>query len=363
MQALTSDVFRSAAELDPHLEEWDELAEQESQPLAVPAWAMAWWCHLRPENSTLHVVLCWRGDRLAGVVPLFSVGRRYLPLARGVAAAEPLAHDGLQRQVAEQAAIRLAEATPAPAAIELDLHESSPSWAELLCDAWPGDGRAKPRVKLKTPVPRADLGDGFDTWMGAKSKGFRREMKRKRRRLEKAGCSFRYATPETLPGDIDAFLRLHRRRQAEQGGTSLGDGVEPMLLAAGAELLGSDRLRVLCTMVGERRIAVEVMLVSGRQVVFWNSGFDEDFARLSPGTQGMLRAISDASDEGRHKISFGPGGQGYKYRFSDEEDTMTTYVVMPPGAGLLAWARLIAERLRHRMGRCVPDAIKRRLPI
>lgn len=356
---LTSEVFHSADALRPYLGEWDELAERESQPLAVPAWAMAWWRHLRPRDSTLRVVLCWRGDRLAGVVPLFSVGRRYLPLARGMPAAEPLARDGLESQVAEQAAFRLAEAEPAPEAIELDLHESSPSWAELLCEAWPEEGRARPRVKSETPVPRADIGDGFDAWIGAKSRGFRREMRRKRRKLEKAGCEFRYATPETLAEDVDAFLRLHRRRRAEQGGTSLDDGIEEMLVAAGGELLESDRLRVLCTIVDGRRIAVEVMLASGEEIFLWNSGFDQDFARLSPGMQGMLRGIADASGEGRRGVNFGPGGQRYKYRLCNEEDTMTTYVVMPPGAGYRAHLRLAAERMRHRVGRRLPPALKR----
>jgi CelD/BcsL family acetyltransferase involved in cellulose biosynthesis len=43
------------------------------------------------------------------------------------------------------------------------------------------------------------------------------------------------------------------------------------------------------------------------------SGFDPEFAELSPGTQTVARAIEEAVREGAHEFHFLRGGETYKY--------------------------------------------------
>ena len=57
--------------------------------------------------------------------------------------------------------------------------------------------------------------------MAKKSSSFRRDLRRNRRKLDEAGASFRFATEETVERDVGEFLRLHRMRLGELGGTSL----------------------------------------------------------------------------------------------------------------------------------------------
>lgn len=360
---LTAHVYESPDDLGALRAEWDELAMKAQRPFAAPAWALAWWDNLRPADTRLCLVSAREGDSLAGVVPLFSSGRAYLPIGGGMAPVEPLARPGLERKVAEAAAAALAELTPRPATIELEMHGSSLDWAELLGEAWPGARGAWRWAKSETPVPRVDLGGGFEDWMKGKSSSFRREMKRKQRKLEEAGGSFRYATEETLEGDVNAFMGLHRHRLAGQGGSSLtSDRVERMLIAAGSELLASERLRLLCLELDGKPIGAQLLLAAGGEVSAWNSGFDESYAKLSPSMQCIVEALRDASERGERTMSLGPGGQDYKYRLSNGEDSLNSHVLVPHGARYpLARLRLAPKQARLGLGRRLSPETKQRL--
>jgi CelD/BcsL family acetyltransferase involved in cellulose biosynthesis len=261
---------------------------------------------------------------------------------------EPLAAPGMERQVAAAFALALAGCEPSPIAVELERHASSPPWAELLRDAWPGGRGGWLWARSSEPVPYTEVPAGFDAWFGAKSSSFRREMRRKQRRLEEAGAAFREATPETLAADVQAFLRLHRARLADRGGTSLGEpGVEPMLASVGAELLGPGRCRLLMIDVAGEPIAAQLVVSAGGEVCAWNTGFDEAHAKLSPLMLCMLRVIEEAADGSDRRVSLGPGAQAYKSRLCEGEDSLRRDVLVPRGASyLLARLRLAPAQLR-----------------
>jgi len=360
---LTARICESPGDLGGARAEWDALAVLSERPFAAPAWALAWWDNLRPEAAELRLVLVREAGALVGVVPLFCVKRTYAPLGGGMAPVEPLARPGLESQVAEAAAGALAEASPAPASLEIEAHGSSPDWAGMLAGAWVGGGRVWRWTRSETPVPCIDLGAGFEDWLAAKSSSFRREMKRKQRRLEQAGGSFRFAGEESLERDVHAFMRLHRRRLAGKGGSSLGaDGVEPMLASIGEELLPRGRFRLLCIDLGGEPIAAQLLLAAGGELSAWNSGFDEAHAKLSPSMQCMVEALRDASERGERTMSLGPGGQDYKYRLSNREDSLSSHVLVPPdGAQALTRLRLAPAQIRAALSARLSPAAKRRL--
>ena len=181
--------------------------------------------------------------------------------------------------------------------------------------------------------PASTSASGFEDWLEAKSPSFRREMKRKQRKLKEAGGSFRFATGESLERDIRTFMRLHRQRLAGKGGSSLtAAGVERMLIAVGKELLAHGRFRLLCIDLDGEAIAGQLLLAAGREVSAWNSGFDEAHAKLSPSMQCIVEALKDASERGERTMSLGPGGQDYKYRLSNGEDSLNAQVLVLPGA-------------------------------
>ncbi len=360
---LRARILERPDELGPLREEWDALAVRNARPFAAPAWALSWWETLQPDRAELRLVVVEEAAGLAGIVPLYRSKRAYAPLGGGMAPVEPLARAGLERQVAAAAQAALAEASPAPATVEIEMHGSSPDWTELLGGNWLGGRGARRWTRLETPVPRIDLGEGFEQWLGAKSSRFRREMKRRRRKLEEAGGSFRFATAESLERDVGTFMRLHRQRRAGQGGTNLtDDGVERLLATVGGELLDSGRFRLLSIDLDGEPIAARLLLAAGREVSAWNSGFDEAHAKLSPSMLSILEALRDASERGERTMSLGPGGQEYKYRLSNWEDTLYSHVLILPGASYpLARLRLVPSQIRVGLSGRLSAGTKRRL--
>lgn len=335
-------------ELGELRDQWDELAVAAELPFAAPAWALAWWQQLRPQGAELAIVAVLEGERLVGIAPMHRDGGALRPLGRGVAAAEPLAAAGRVEEVAAALAAGLAEA--APASVSLELAASSPDWTGMLSAAWPGGARAW--EVSSEPLPRVDLGEGFEAWTKEKSGSFRRENKRKQKKLAEAGGTFRFASAESLDADVAEFMRLHRARLSGQGGSSLTDaGVDRMLVEAGSELLPGGRFRLLCMEVDGKTVAGQVLVAAGRELSAWNSGFDEAYSNLSPSMQCLVHALEDGSERGERTMSLGPGAQDYKYRLSSSEDRAVVWELLPRGSSYpLARARLAARQARARLG-------------
>lgn len=356
--------IEDAGELAVLRDEWDALAVQGGRPFSAPAWGLSWWDHLRPRRAALRLLVALDdAGRMAGVTPFYCAGHAYAPLGGNMAPVEPLARPGMEERVAEAVREALSGATPRPATVEVEAHGSSPDWAGLLGDGGVDGRRVWRWAKRDAPVPCIDLGEGFEQWMAAKSSSFRREMRRKQRKLEQAGGSFRFATADSLQRDVGRFMRLHRARLAGQGGSSLtADGVERMLVAVGRELLDAGRFRLLCIDLGGETIAAQILLAAGREVSAWNSGFDESRAKLSPAMQCIVESLRDASQRGERTMSLGSGGQDYKYRLSNGEDSLSTHVLVPPGATYpLARLRLAPSQVRDEFSRRLSRDAKLRL--
>jgi CelD/BcsL family acetyltransferase involved in cellulose biosynthesis len=361
---LSARVVETLVGLGPVRAEWDRLAAESGRPFAAPAWVLSWWEYLRPEGARLRVIVVKRDEDLAGIVPLYEIGRAYRPIGAALAPVEPLSRPGLESQVAEAASELLASAEPRAELIELVEHGDGPNWAAMLSRAWP-EGRGAWRwQESQVPAPRVEFGEGFEAWMSEKSKSFRRDIRSSRRKLDEGGVTFRLANEETLESDVREFLRLHRKRLSRRGGSNIptGEGIERMLVAVGRDLLPSERFRLLCLDLDGEVIAADLLLAAGKEVSAWNSGFDEAHRDFSPIMQCLVYALADAAERGERTMSLGPGAQGYKHRLSNVEDSLRFSVIVPRGATYPLVRLRLAPRLVRRVlaRRLSPDA-KRRL--
>jgi CelD/BcsL family acetyltransferase involved in cellulose biosynthesis len=360
----TARVVDSLDGLAPICAEWDELAVVSARPFSAPAWALSWWRHLRPEGAQLRVLVLESGDGLAGVVPMYASGGAYRPLGGELAPVEPVSRAGLEGQVIEAASEQLATAEPRARLVELGQHRSGVDWAEMLSRAW-SDGRGAWRwLESEAPAPEVDFSDGFEAWMSGKSKSFRRDIRSSRRKLDEGGGTFRFATAETLESDVREFLRLHRMRLSDRGGTNIpeGEDVERMLVAVGQDLLPSERFRLLCLDLDGEVIAADLLLAAGTEVSAWNSGFDETYRDFSPIMQCLVYALVDAAERGERTMSLGPGGQSYKYRLSSSEDCLRSSLIVPRGPSYpLTRLRLLPRQARRAAANRLSPKAKRRL--
>ena len=209
---------------------------------------------------------------------------------------------------------------------------------ERLADAWPG---RRPfvhrRPPIAAPVVTLDAGD-IDDWLRRRSTNFRGQMRRFRRRLERAGAEFRVTSrPEDIDADLAEFERLHLQRFAGRGGSeAFPPGAREMLRDAGRALLPSRRFRLATIALDGRAISSHLFVAAGRELSFWNTGFDDAFAQLRPSYVGLVDAIAAGLADGYERFDLGAGAQDYKYRFADSEDQLEWATLIPHGRGYAA---------------------------
>jgi CelD/BcsL family acetyltransferase involved in cellulose biosynthesis len=343
------DELRSAAAA------WDGLAVAARRPYAAPAWALAWWEHMRPASARLSAVLVEDGGELIGIAPFYADGRDLRLLAGDFAGnVEPLAARGRETEVARAVAAVIGAGDPRM--VVLSQQGADPDWPELLIGVWPGGRGPQRQPGRGDPCPYVTLdGPDLDGWMASKSGSFRRDIRRHRKRLDEAGGSIRAATAETLERDVSELLRLHRERLADRGTLLSEDGNQPALVAAGRELLAAGRFRLLSMEIDGVTVGSQLLVAAGGEVCAWNSGFDEAYAKQSPIMQLLIHALEDAIERGERRLSLGPGGQEYKSRLADGDDELVSCTLIPHGRGYLRGRlrkglRSRAAAVRHRFG-------------
>jgi len=339
---------------------------------------LAWWRHVAPTGSLLRTVAVFEGDSLVGIAPFFArkntIGLiRYRLLAAGLSPhLQPLAQPGAEHDVANVMAAVLAAANPAPHVITLDgINRNSP-WRGLLRQAWPSRARPWVRESLQMPAPFLSLeGRTYDQWWSSIDTHLRRELRRRRRRLEERGAAFRLAeSPGAILEGLSSFLTLHYGRWSERGGSGvLVPGVEEMLLDAAKDLVGELRFRLWSIEVDGRAISSQIFLGAGGELSYWLGGFAESWARYGPSIQAVRVAIEHAWIMGDRRIDFGAGGQDYKYGFADAEDAVQ-WVDLGPYTPRYPLTRLeilpgqlrqAATHVRHAVYRRLPSATQQRL--
>lgn len=369
--ALAGEVLDSAERLGEHAAAWDALALERRLPFCSPPWMLAWWRHVPDSRAALRAIIVHDGDELVAVAPFYAEPRagrptRYRLLGAGTAhRVEPLVKPGWDHEAALAIAGALAGLQPSVDVICFESIAASSRWPERLAEAWPGRRDPMTVREWAGPAPTATLdGLDFDSWMKHKSRNFRSQAGRMRRRLEARGARFAIAsTEEELERGLAAFSRLHYARWQDRGGSmALDASVERALAEAGRALLHSGRFRLVSIEAEDETISAHIFLAAGGEVSYWNGGFDEDWAADQPSMRALVVAIEDAFERSDSRLDFGGGVEPYKYRLSDAEDLLETALVVPRGPRYpLTRLQLAPHRIRHDVARRLPDETRARV--
>lgn len=341
-----SEVVTELSQLSPLAGEWDELASANQLPLMAPACVMAWWRNLAPARAQPRVIVVRDGGRLVGLAPFYlqpgwrggGLGLRLPGIELGGRLA-PLVAAGHEPAVAGEIASALASCAARSGAVTLEGTPLSSDWAAALGDGWPGRRRPASRRYQVSGCPTVSLReDSFEAWLSAKSSNFRREMRRLRRQFIAAGGTTRSSTVESLPSDIDLFVRLHVARWEGRGSSSfvgLGERLAGVLGDMGHALLEQEgRFRMRMLEVDGEPISAQLFLAAGGRVLYINGGWDERFAKLKPSMLGILDAIEEGFERGESRVDLGLGEQSYKLRFADGSDPVAWTILTPVGMRL-----------------------------
>jgi CelD/BcsL family acetyltransferase involved in cellulose biosynthesis len=121
------------------------------------------------------------------------------------------------------------------------------------------------------------------------------------------------------------FLRLHEGRWAPIAGH--GVCADPVVrafhLRVAQRMIDAGILRLYVLRLGNSTAAAYYGFTAKRTAYAYLSGFDPEFAELSPGTQIVAHAIEEAVREGAREFHFLRGGEAYKYAWGavDRENT------------------------------------------
>jgi CelD/BcsL family acetyltransferase involved in cellulose biosynthesis len=334
---LVGSLIEDPAELEPLEGEWDDLAVAAGAPFGAPAWALAWWRHLAPRRSSLCVVSVRDGDELIGLAPFFAkprFGTTEIRLLSGGLASRLgiLARLGAEPEVAAAVAEVLGESDLQPDSFHWESVDAGAGWAELISAGWPDSGEHRVREESERSAPVLRLAGSYDEWLASKSRNFRQQLRRKRKALEAAGASFRSTDRASLRADLEAFQRLHFGRWEDRGGSAVPEGAIAMLAEAGERLLEQGRFRM--TMIdgpGGDAVCAQIFVAAGGEVAYWSIGFDEGWAKHSPGILSTVEGIRDAFERGDRLFDFGGGEAEYKRRLTDDDRPVAWRTSYPAG--------------------------------
>jgi CelD/BcsL family acetyltransferase involved in cellulose biosynthesis len=187
-------------------------------------------------------------------------------------------------------------------------------------------------------------------------------MRRYVRQLNAAGGGIRLITdPGEVTQALKEFARLHHLRWRARGGSAvLTDRVEQVLADAARQLIGQGRFQLWMVSLGDDVIGSGVFLSAGTETAYWLGGFDERKARFEPSLLTILAAVRYALANGGGRFNLGAGGQPYKYRFSDDEETLEWSLLLPPGLrGALARSQMLPQRARTALAGRLPPRLKK----
>ena len=172
------------------------------------------------------------------------------------------------------------------------------------------------------PAMIADLSRGFDAYLeqrrAAGQGGFLKDKRRRMRKLaEEVGPLSFTLSPDPIA--LEAIIHEKREQMRRTGqhdvfATAWTRNLLRRLARSGEADFG---LRVAVLRAGDRIVAAEAGLLSGRAYHLWFPVYDPEFARYSPGALMTLETLRVLAERGVVQADFGPGAEDYKHAFAD----------------------------------------------
>ena len=341
---------------------WRALAEAQGNAFTTPEWYAAYARHYGADAPPFVVRVRDADGTLAGLLPLCRDTKRSgagpsVLSGRTVrfAGADvgdrfgPVAQPGREAEVARAAAGALGR--------EAVVLQNVDAGAERFGALGEGLRGRVSSTRLRGGVlPYVPLtGHTWDTFLGARSRNFRQQVRRKERALvDGQGAVFRAtASPDEVNRDVAEFFRLHAARwdDREGGSTITSPTVHAFHTDFAAAALERGWLRMWFLEVpgdaaersstgGEREAvaALYAWRIGGRYAYF-QAGFDPAWAEKSVGLVLMAHTVRSAIEEGAEEYDLLLGDETYKARFATDEREVEVLVV----AGALDPTRLLAQ--------------------
>lgn len=338
--AMAMDVLVESDERCFELPEWPTLLAQDPNRhiFATPEWNKVWWEEFK-EGKDLFVLAMKRSNETAALMPLYRKmvdGERVLRFVGGIDLTDylgPICAAEDRNEVAETLVAWLRD-TDVPWD-EFDAHNMPVpfGFAEFLVDHADRQGFGFLLDQEETTAVLVLPGD-WDTYLAGLDSKERHELRRKQRRLnrEHPEAAVRTATEETLEQDLKLFVEMHRGAEGMKGHFMKPEIATFFERVARAFLpLGWLRLDIL--EIGGRAVASSFGFELDKTFYLYNSSYEPDMARLSPGFVLVSELLKGAIERGFERFDFLRGPERYKYQLGAEALPLNNVRVLRTGSG------------------------------
>ncbi|HJR45522.1 MAG TPA: GNAT family N-acetyltransferase [Actinomycetota bacterium] len=321
------------------LPEWQQLLETDPDRhiFATPRWAKLWWDEFRTGKDLFLLTMKRAGD-VAAVVPLYRKTegeRRLLRFIGGIDLTDylgPICSLEDRADVAETLVEWLL--TTEVAWDEFDAHNMPVpfGFAEFLVES--ADRRGLDfKLDQEETAAVLMLPPDWDTYLEGLESKQRRELKRKRRRLgrEMPDHRFRTTTSESLEADLRIFVDMHRGAEGHKG-----HFMKPEIatfferVARSFDEVGWLRLDFL--EIGDRAVASTFSFRADNSFYLYNSAYEPDAARLSPGLVLVSELVRESIEKGVTYFDFLRGPERYKYELGAQAVPLHNVRLMNPSS-------------------------------
>ncbi len=199
-----------------------------------------------------------------------------------------------------------------------NIRGDSPNWPILLQILQETSLGFFKRVNVRSPYIVIDR-DWAD-YYGTLSRKIRSDLRRRSRHLAEMGKVeyVRLCDVDDVTGLLDTIRSVHIKCRQAQGGTSwYADARRFRFASLVLERFGACKsLDLALLKLDDRVIAYYVGLIHDDVVYFWNTGFDPECARVSPGKLLLHYAIEDSFRRGYAGFDFMVGEEPYKLEWT-----------------------------------------------
>jgi CelD/BcsL family acetyltransferase involved in cellulose biosynthesis len=226
----------------------------------------------------------------------------------------PVAAPGAEDALAKELVAALARRDDWSRADLRGLPEGS-RWLERLSQAAADAGLSVERGEDGV-APLLLLAGSYEEYLAGLPIKLRHEIGRKSRRLAAEAGRYRVvlATEESLGADLDRFVALHRASEGPKG-KFMQPGMEIFFRRLGEAFLPDRIFRLAFLEIEGHRVAGAIGFSFRETFYLYNSAFDREWSRLSPGMVLVAELIRQAIAEGCTRFDMLKGDLAYKYRF------------------------------------------------
>ena len=307
------------------LPEWRALLERDPdrQIFATPEWNRLWWEEFKGDKDLFLLTMRREGEVVA-IVPLYRKiedDQRVLRFVGGIDLSDylgPICSLDDREDVADTLASWLIETD-----VEWDVFDAQNmpvpfGFAEFLVDR--ADRRGLDfKLEQEETAALLPLPESWDEYLAGLPAKERHELKRKRKNLARdfPDARVRTATEESLERDLKAFVEMHRGAEGLKG-HFMRPEIATFFERIAHVFMPLGWLKLDLFEIGERALASTFSFAYNDNLYLYNSAYEPDLARLSPGFVHVSELVRMSIDEGLKIFDFMRGPERYKYQLGGQ---------------------------------------------